>query len=147
MQNWVFGLVLLALGCSQPKNYKATWLVGDWIRINGDSTVAPKEHWRMEQGTLFGYAYSINDGDTIFSEKLKLEPRANKYLMTISAGGEESVSFTSQDVKDNLLTVENQQHDFPKTIQYKRHQDTLMALACNEKDSLWFTYLLITQEN
>jgi|SRR5687768_10743451 len=116
---------------SPPKKIaQASWLIGTWSgklkdRIN-------YETWeKYNDSTFVGRSYSIQQGDTVSSESIKLVQRgeAINYIPTVQGQNNDmAVMFTLTSSDSSKLIFENPAHDFPQIITYRMiSQDSLIA--------------------
>jgi len=125
-------------GDSVPDFEKLSWLEGAWIseppagEESGDSNVVSEESWkRIDARTLEGHSYTIKQGDTVFTEKLRLEQNEEGifYIATVPHNPG-PVYFKSIRIEEDEAVFENPAHDFPNRIIYRRERgevDTLHA--------------------
>ena len=104
----------------EQKITQASWLIGKW------SNTAKQRHdyetWgKYNDSTYLGKSYSIQNGDTVSSESIKLvEGNEGIYYIPIVQGQNNNlpVSFKLIVVETNKLVFENPAHDFPQRISY-----------------------------
>jgi len=129
-----FSLLLTILACSSgsenvsdskaqemPHQSEALeWLVGEWKMTNSNYT----ESWKWENDSvLAGRAFSIEEGDTIFHEKIRLYKSGEDYVYEpsfIRSDTTVSTAFIKTSAGFDTLIFENPQNDFPQIIFYER---------------------------
>lgn len=93
------------------------------------------EFWEQSNDSTYkGNSYMLGNGDTLFSEKLSLELRADGiYYVPVTSNQNDEKPVLFKLVKDSLvaantLVFENKLHDFPQRIVYEHpHADTIKA--------------------
>ena len=117
---------------------KLAWIVDHWIATDGESK--SYEHWEKTNETLFtGGSETIKNGDTVFSEKLKIELiDGNIYYIADVSHNPAPVKFKLTKLTDSEAVFENPEHDFPKKISYKQVDGNLHAsIEGPGKDKQW----------
>ncbi len=110
----------------------AGWLIGSWKSNTPDGVAY--EVWVKESGSAYaGKSFFVKGSDTIPQETVKLEQKGNDLLYIPTVNGQNDgkpVIFTSTNVTDSEMVFENQAHDFPQKISYKRiGADSLLAVV------------------
>ncbi|MGZ5243583.1 MAG: DUF6265 family protein [Bacteroidia bacterium] len=99
---------------------KLEWILGSWQDTSTDMHFT--ETWRKENDSTFaGDGFGVENGDTIFREKLELAERNDEvfYVATVNehlAGKPTTFSMVSD--SSNKWIFENPNHDFPQRIIY-----------------------------
>jgi hypothetical protein len=138
------GLICLALSCtnsqkenlrderdgSRAKIMEADWLIGSWYSQSAKGV--NYEVWEKFNDTIFvGRSYSVHGVDTVSSEFIKLVQHGNElsYIPTVPDQNRgQPVAFKLIFLDSGKLVFENQKHDFPQRIAYKRiSKDSLVA--------------------
>lgn len=136
------GIMVAIFGCSRPAPHNietekkddqfqmAQFVVGTWYSKSSD--VSNYEIWTpMNDSTLVGRSYSIRNGDTISSEKIRIVKRRDGLAyIPIVAGQNDGlpVVFRSTSITDAAMSFENAEHDFPQQIKYERiDRDSIVA--------------------
>lgn len=103
------------------------WLVDSWINIDGETV--SYEHWKKADDSLLeGSSETIKNGNTVFSEKLKIvKEKDGIYYVAEVKHNPLPVYFKLTMVSKNKAVFENPQHDFPQKITYEIEQGTLHA--------------------
>lgn len=102
---------------------KFSWLSGNWkIAKSGDNT---HEKWiRISDQIMQGKGYTIENGDTTFSETMRIEQFGNDIFYVVKvAESKYPVPFKLIKLDKNEVTFENSEHDFPQRIIYKLKAD------------------------
>lgn len=86
------------------------------------------ETWaRVSDSKYAGLGAGLMNGDTVFKEKLSLELMGKEIFYIANPNEEGPVNFRLSDVKDDVFTFENKEHDFPQQIVYSfAREDTLL---------------------
>jgi hypothetical protein len=102
---------------------KLNWVLDKWVGEGNGGTMY--ESWVKTDDNLFkGDAYTIRNGDTVFTESLKIEKVGDDifYVATV-AHNPGPVSFKLVGLSDNEAVFENPEHDFPNRIIYTLRDD------------------------
>ncbi|MFT4875507.1 MAG: hypothetical protein ACI9AU_001310 [Bacteroidia bacterium] len=136
----IFSLLLLfGFGTTTNETEDASvpnlnWLVGDWIRTNGDPGENTHENWTKTEDRYSGNASTIIKGDTVFQETIKANLAGKQWHYEVSGPNEEPVTFTSSSVTDSSFICENPTKEFPQTISYSKDGDCINAIISNGGD-------------
>lgn len=116
---------------------KLSWIIDRWVSSNGEST--SYEHWEKVSETQFiGGSETIKNGDTVFSEKLKIELiDGSVYYIADVAHNPAPVKFKLTFLTDSEAVFENPEHDFPQKISYKYIDGNLNASIEGPSKSGW----------
>lgn len=106
------------------------WLAGSWQLETPEGNAV--EVWKQENDSVFtGFSYFIAGGDTVSSEKLRLEQHGKDlfYIPTVSnQNNGQPVRFKLTSATANQFVFENPAHDFPQKITYlQKGADSLLA--------------------
>ena len=103
------------------------WIVDNWINAQGETI--SYEHWNKINDTLFeGGSETIKNGDTVFSEKLKIIKEKNDiYYIADVKHNPAPVYFKLTEISEGKAVFENPEHDFPQRITYLLESGTLHA--------------------
>lgn len=109
---------------------KSDWLLGVWQKQSAKGILT--ESWqKLDDSTFVGRSFFVANGDTLSSEKIRLEQRNGKlyYIPTVTDQNEgKPVVFAQTNLTDSTITFENQEHDFPQKIEYRcQKPDSLIA--------------------
>lgn len=110
------------------------WLIGDWVRTNGEPAENTYEIWKKSDDGYTGEAYTIVAEDTVFQEVIKAYLEDDKWHYVVSGLNETPVTFTSSLVTDSSFVCENMTNEFPKTIAYTKDGDCINATISNSGD-------------
>lgn len=94
------------------------WICGLWQGDFGGKTVF--EEWKqVSANSLQGRGYFLKDGDTVITEKLRIEAKGGsvQYISDVSHN-EGPVAFTLISAEEGRYVFENKEHDFPQRIIY-----------------------------
>ena len=130
------------VGCEHKPdidNYR--FLLGEWEISDEDLNKTSYEIWQIVSDTLFeGRMFDVVDGDTIKREKLWLESRDGKIIYSAIVYGyndDRRIYFDNTLKTIDRTRFENNNHDFPTMIQYKKTgMHFLEILVCDEDDTL-----------
>ena len=136
-------LLVLFLSCTESKTSRLDVLVGTW-KMEG------KEHyefWEKNQSNeLVGYSYKLINNEKSISETLAIQSKGDRLIYGATVPNQnngETVEFVLNPDIDSYLSFENNNHDFPKKIQYKpMSADSIKVSVLGENDK-GFTYIQI----
>jgi len=132
--------LIYTMAYSQDKNIdsnpfdKLNWIVDKWISTPGESITY--ENWvRLDDITYSGESHTIRNGDTVFTEQLKIEKVGDDIFYTaIVEHNPGPVSFKLIELEDNKAIFENPEHDFPNRIIYMLKDDGLLYARIEGKN-------------
>jgi hypothetical protein len=102
---------------------KLSWIVDSWISPPGESITY--ENWtKIDDTTFSGESHTIKNGDTVFSEQLKIEKISDDvYYTAIVKHNPGPVHFKLVELGENKAVFENAKHDYPNRIVYELKDD------------------------
>ena len=118
--------ILLVISCKKDnladKLNPAQWIVGNWEQKTDKGILT--ESWQRQNDSVFvGSCYFINESDTLHSETILLEQRADSITYSANVMGQNNnkpVPFTLTTANTNSLVFENLSHDYPQKIVYQK---------------------------
>lgn len=141
------GIVILGLfiTCAESKISRFDFMNGTW-KMEGKEQY---EVWEPAgKGQLKGYSFKFHDNEKIITETLsiKISDHSIVYQANVPDQNEgKSISFTlNGDIKE-YLSFENNRHDFPKKIQYRRIDDDEIEVSVLGDGDQGFTYRQLKQ--
>ena len=136
--------ILLLSFCNTSQIHKVDFLVGTW-KVEGKETY---ESWKKEGDKLIGESFKKRGDQKYVTETLEIKKEGKKwvYIATVkNQNNGQGISFTLQEVKNDLYSFENLVHDFPKKIQYKiLSKNSLQVSVLGEGDK-GFSYKMLKQ--
>ena len=122
--------LLVVVSCknqaSDEKLNPTQWILGSWEQKTDKGIMT--ETWERKNDSLFvGSCYFINESDTLHTETIVLEQRADSITYSakvIGQNNEKAISFTLTTANTNSLVFENPTHDYPQKIVYKMINST-----------------------
>lgn len=122
----LLALLLLVISCKKDnladKLNPAQWIVGNWEQKTDKGILT--ESWQRQNDSVFvGSCYFINESDTLHSETILLEQRADSITYSANVTGQNNnkpVPFTLTTANTNSLVFENLSHDYPQKIVYQK---------------------------
>jgi hypothetical protein len=122
-------LFFLAAGYAEGQKLKTlknvSWLEGDWIMEakKGNNY----EEWKLvNENRMIGKGYTIHKKDTVSYEDLELLMEDGNVYYTATVKGQNDgkpVRFKMSEGNARHMLFENQDHDFPKSIDYRWKQN------------------------
>jgi hypothetical protein len=124
----------------QTENFD--WLLGNWKRINEEKGKETFENWvKLNETAYSGIAYTIQNDDTIFKEKMRLTKIDKNWNLSVKLSEEsDSTTFKGVDHNANGFSCENIQNDFPKKIKYWKNGDRINAEISNSEMKILFEF-------
>ncbi len=140
--------VVLFAGCEEPRKNQFRdefrWISGKWKGEFDGRTVI--ETWSWEKHRFEGTGMEIEEGDTVFAERLYLEEHQDNYSYIAVLEGRPPILFAgSYDSEEKEWTFENPEHDFPSRILYQRQSDSTLVISIKgprSADNNGFSYTL-----
>jgi hypothetical protein len=137
-------LMLNAWTNKKPENafQKIEWLLGTWNRTNVKPGKIAMEEWTRVSGTVFsGRGFSIREKDTTTLERLRIIQQGNDLFYEADvAQNRTPVLFKITILSDSSFQCENQLHDFPKLIHYKKNGSQLTATISGNGKSIDYLF-------
>ena len=131
---------LLFFSCSEKQSSNLEFMLGTW-KVEGKDVY---EVWgRNEANDLVGYSYIMQDNQEKISETLCIKKIGDQivYEATVPDQNEgKSVQFILNTKIDSLLSFENERHDFPKKIQYKRIRKNILEVSVLGENDTGFSF-------
>lgn len=112
------------------------WLIGTWENTRVKPGETAHEVWtKSADGYLSGMGVTIQDGDTVFVERLRIiEQHGSFYYVAIVSHNPAPVMFKITETGPASFVSENPDHDFPKKIAYSYDGQVLTAtISAGEK--------------
>lgn len=111
---------------------KMNWLLGNWKNEMSEGVLT--ETWTKENDSTFsGTSYFIiNKKDTVHSEAIILTQLNDELIYRPTVKGQnndESVDFKLISDSENSFSFENQKHDYPQKIVYKKVNETSLVVT------------------
>jgi hypothetical protein len=128
---WIFILLMPFLSKAQQSEIDPVWLLGDWMRVyRGDTLI---ESWSRVSDTLYlGSAYKKLGADKQELENVKLLKRNGIWVYEAKVEKQNAgrtIPFRAKRGDENFMLFENEEHDFPNAITYRRvNADSLVAV-------------------
>jgi hypothetical protein len=100
-------------------------LEGVWSTTKG---VQFNESWKIVNDSLLeGIGFSLDKGDTLFTEQLKIYLSGNQvYYAAMVGSNEKYVHFKLEEASHHTWKFVNSSHDYPNIIQYTMVNDSLL---------------------
>lgn len=149
----LFGILIIS--CNQTKKEKGEteikstttiekfdWLIGKWQRLNEEEGKETFENWKKIKETEYsGIGFTMQNGDTIKQEKIRLTKINGKWNLTVKVPEEsESIIFKGVSHNENGFTCENNEIDFPNRIKYWRNGERINALVSGGEMEIPFEF-------
>lgn len=120
---------------------------GKWKMIS--DRIEYYEEWKLiNSNELTGIGFSIEDGDTILSERLFLKKFDDTWAYVAIPSNQNITLFALTDFSDRKFVLQNDEHDFPQKIIYEFHKDGKLTAAIEgtvdgEIKNIEFNYMIV----
>ncbi|MEP3580416.1 MAG: DUF6265 family protein [Cyclobacteriaceae bacterium] len=133
--------LVLLFSCSPSKSLEELdWMTGKWIKESDSPVTTSIEVWEKTSETeMTGYGLTMEDGDTIFYERLQIIEEDGE-LFYLADVGEGIVKFKLNESEYGKWAFEDPEHDFPKRIIYTYDGTSMVAFAQADDVSLEFRF-------
>jgi hypothetical protein len=138
----LFASLVLGFSCT-PEKPKTVFdrLVGTW-KLADDSQY---ERWtKNNDGSYSSRMFTLAGQDTNVTEDATITAENQKWIFKTLVKGQnkgKAVTFSSTIMKDTLVQFENPAHDFPRMINYRVVNDTILqAFIAGTTDTIYFNY-------
>ncbi|MGZ2368387.1 hypothetical protein ACXR6G_01200 [Ancylomarina sp. YFZ004] len=124
------------------KSENFDWLLGKWKRLNEEEGKETFENWEKIKETEYsGLGFTMQNGDTIKQEKIRLTQTSGKWNLTVKVPEEsESTTFNGVSHNDNEFTCENNEIDFPNKIKYWKNGNKINATVSGGEMKISFEF-------
>ena len=143
-----FAVTLMVSCNSGPKagNESFDWLLGKWERTNENEGRQTIEMWsKVTDSEYKGYGATLQDGDTLWYENIKLVKSNNLWSFEVTGKGETTPTvFELSSIEKGRFISENEQNEFPKKIEYFRSENGLKALISGDDMEVVFDFKRIS---
>ena len=125
-------LIILTVSCknnSIESKQNFDWILGSWIRTNEKENRLTFENWEKQNELEYiGFSFTLQNNDTVWEENVKLVKKDVNWSFNVTGKGESKpTKFKIIKIEKQKFVCENQQNDFPKTIEYSKKGDFLYA--------------------
>jgi hypothetical protein len=128
-----------------PPDFK--WMVGNWIRSNDKEDNTTYEYWSQSSpGEYIGLGCTIQQGDTVFKENLRIAKVEGKWNLIVSGVNETPTLFLVTSQTKNGFISENETNEFPKKIEYVLDGDILKANISAGETAIPFSFKRISNQ-
>lgn len=132
----LIAVISMMISCrdEKPSISDFAWLQGKWVGTTDGTDFF--EVWQPASGKLMtGKGIGVSDADTLFSEKIQIEQRADELFYTASVSENAGpVDFKFTGYMDDSIIFENPQHDFPQRVIYYRLPNDKLYVCIDGKD-------------
>ena len=147
-------LLITVNSCSNKKNSKTEkkekvvltenfdWLLGNWERTNDDEGKQTFENWqKINDFEYEGFGWAIQNNDTIFQEKIKLNKSKDSWIFgVISPEEADYTNFKVIKISNESFTCENPDIEFPNNITYWKDGKEIKALVSGKGMEITFEF-------
>jgi len=138
-------ILFLSSSCADKKLSELDFLVGTWKRDNKEQFEVWEKNNSLE---LIGHSYRIKDNQKTITETLVIKKIGDQFVYEATVPDQNegrTVQFILNTETDSLFSFENDKHDFPKKIQYKKMNDNQLKVTVLGGDDSGFSYIQIKQ--
>ena len=133
--------ISLLTECTPPQA-SFNWLLGEWQRVETDSSTTTFETWVKEGDQYLGHGYVMQGADTVWQERMVLQNNGEGWEFVVSTpGNDDTVIFTLTEFDSESFVAANPEHDFPKRIAYSRKGTELHALVTGGDTKLTYQFV------
>lgn len=125
------------------KSENFDWLLGKWKRLNEEEEGKETfENWnKINETEYFGIGFTMQNGDTIKQEKIRLTKTSGKWNLTVKVPEEfESITFKVISHNETEFTCENNEIDFPNKIKYWKNGNRINAMISGGEMEIPFEF-------
>ncbi|HYC83607.1 MAG TPA: DUF6265 family protein [Chryseosolibacter sp.] len=144
MKTLLFIFIALSQSAMAQTNHSLDdvgWLCGTWERLDVKPGKTGKEIWTCGQDELVGQGITLSGTDTVFIEKIKIiASEGNLFYVADVPENKAPVRFKFTDLSAAAFTCENDAHDFPKKITYRKDGDILLATISGNGKSITYRF-------
>lgn len=123
-----FLLILFSISIFSQDESILKLFPGKW-KIISDNIEYLEEWELLNEKELSGAGFSIEEGDTILSERLFLKKFDDTWAYVAIPSNQNITLFALTDFSDKKFVFENKEHDFPQKIVYEFHKDGKLTAA------------------
>ena len=138
-------ILFLSISCTDKKTSELDFLVGTWRSENKDQF----EVWEKTNSyELKGYSYRVKDKLKTITETLAIKKIGDQFVFEATVPDQNegnTIQFILNTETDSLYSFENDTHDFPKKIQYKKMGTNQLKVNVLGDDDSGFSYIQIKQ--
>jgi hypothetical protein len=118
------------------------WLLGKWERANEEEGKQTFENWeKVNHFEYEGFGWTVQNNDTIFQEKLKLNKSKNNWILGVIAPEETNyTNFKVVQISKESFTCENPEIDFPNTIKYWKDGEEIKVFVSGKDMEITFEF-------
>lgn len=118
------------------------WLLGEWVRLDEEDGKRTFENWQKNSETEYsGIGFTMQSGDTIKQEKIRLIKANGKWNLTVRTPDETKATiFKMIDHTESEFTCENKEIDFPNKIRYWKNGNKINASVSNAEMVIPFEF-------
>lgn len=125
---FLFSAILLGCTSEHPLKLKFEFLEGHWVSEQGTDTRF-YESWSWSGSEWKGRGSSVEQGDTLLVEEMRIFSTSGGIYLTANTGGEDGeVAFRLEHDTLGIYIFRNPEHDYPSEIGYEYlESDSLRA--------------------
>jgi hypothetical protein len=124
------------------KSENFDWLLGKWKRLKEEEGKETFENWnKITETEYFGIGFTMQNGDTIKQEKIRLKKINGKWDLTVKDPEEsQTIIFKGISHDENQFTCENNEIEFPNKIKYWRNGNRINATVSGGEMEILFEF-------
>jgi len=137
-------LILVFSSCTFTKMGSIDWIVGTWKSPKPNHNEG--ETWQKTADGYLGKAWSVQAGDTIFSENMRIFQEGDSLFLEVVHPTETNglpIIFKELDNSSRKFSFEKRDHDWPHFISYWKEGEKLKAHVGSYtlgEAELWFEW-------
>jgi len=134
-------ILLFSTSCTNRKTHELDFLLGTWKRESKEQF----EVWeRSDSLEITGYSYRIKNNQKNITETLVIKKNGDQYVFEATVPDQnegKTVQFLLNPKRDSIFSFENDNHDFPKKIQYIKINDNQLKVTVLGDNESGFSYI------
>ena len=137
--------LLLLISCASKPLKQSDFLLGTWKMEDKEQY----EVWeKNKEGNLQGYSYKMQDDRKKRMESLSIKKEDHQIIYEALVPNQnegQAIPFVLNTELKDLLSFENEQHDFPKKIQYQKISEQEILVKVLGAEGKGFSYKIFKQ--
>ena len=139
-------LLNFLIACTVHKASKFDFLIGTW-KMEGKELY---EIWEKNKNNeLIGQSYKLIKNQKTILETLSIKTKGNEIIFeatVLNQNSGKSIQFILNNEINSYFSFENEKHDFPKKIQYKKITKDEIEIVLRGDNSKEFSYTQLKQK-
>jgi len=122
----IVALAAMPAVAQQPRVERLAWLQGCWEMPSPQGTI--EEQWMSPRGgAMIGVGRTVRNDRLVEYELVIVREQDGRLAYEAHPSGQPSAVFPARELTDSTVVFENQEHDFPQRIGYRRDGPDLLT--------------------